>query len=216
MRVSGIWRCKLMMEGAGKGGEFFRNFVTANINWFTSDTEKSPLTVTSDYITYISGQEINFEARLYDNVYTPVSGAEITLLIDNDPASKIIFQETKPSLYTGKLSGLKPGKHSFNTVAFLDGKRYAECTDTFTVQNFSIEMLDPVPNTKLMQTIAARTGGIDVTFSEIDSILTQIKPKIRMERSENKHYLHLNPLMPLLIVLLLTVEWSIRKYRGMI
>jgi len=216
MPISGIWRWKLMMEGTGKGGDFFNNFVIGTINWLTSDTETSPLTVTPDYTTYLSGQEINLEARLYNNVYVPVAGAEITLVIDNDPASKIIFQETKPATYTGQLNGLKAGKHGFNTVAFLDGKRFAECADTLTVQNFSLEMLDPLPNTNLMKTIAARTGGISVTSSGIDSILTHIKPEIRTERYEDKHYLHLNPLMPLLIVLLLTVEWSIRKYRGMI
>jgi hypothetical protein len=67
-----------------------------------------------------------------------------------------------------------------------------------------------------MNSIAVQTGGLSVTPSGVDSMLTQIKQEKISERYENKHYFFLNPLMPLLIVLLLTVEWSIRKYRGMI
>lgn len=216
MPISGMWRWQLMMEGAGKGGAFYKNFVLGAINWLTSDVDTSPLTVTSDHRTYLSGQEITFEARLYDNVYSPVSGAEITLVIDSDPASKIILQETKPSVYTGTLRSLEGGEHSFKAIAFLDGRRFAESTGAFTVQNFSLELLDTTVNKELMRTIAARTGGLSVTPSGIDSILTQIKPEIMSERHENKHHFYLNPLLPLLIVLLLSVEWSIRKYRGMI
>ena len=77
-------------------------------------------------------------------------------------------------------------------------------------------MLDPKPNTDLMRTIAARTGGISVTASGIDSVFSHIKPEIITERYENNYHFHMNPFIPLLIVLILTLEWSIRKYRGML
>ncbi|MFC1541334.1 hypothetical protein ACFL50_02655 [Candidatus Latescibacterota bacterium] len=216
MPVSGIWRWQLMMEGAGKGGGFFRSFVDGNVNWLTSEAESSPLNVKTDRTVYLGGQEINFEARLYDAVFSPVGGAEVTIEIDNNPASKIILSETQPSVYTGTLKSIDSGEHAFLSTAFLDGRLFAESTGSFTVQNFSLEHLDITVNRELMRSIAERNGGINVSPSGIDSVLSRLETQIITERSESKHNIYLNPLMPLLIVLLFTVEWSIRKYRGMI
>ncbi|MFC1490853.1 hypothetical protein ACFL6K_06550, partial [Candidatus Latescibacterota bacterium] len=216
MPVSGIWRWQLMMEGAGKGGNFYGNFVSGSVSWLTSDAESSPLNITTDRTSYLGGQEINFEGRLYDAVYSPVGGAEITLEINNDPASKIILSETSPSVYTGKLRNMGNGNHVFRSTAFVDGRLFAESSGDFTVQDFSLELLDSSVNRELMRNIAEKTGGINVSSAGIDSVLAQIKTEIISERSESKHNIYLNPLMPLLIVLLFTVEWSIRKYRGMI
>ncbi len=216
MPLSGIWRWQLMMEGAGKGGSFYSHFIKGAVNWLTSETETSPLTVTTDKAVYLGGQEIRFEARLYDNVYSPVSGAEITLTIDNNPSSKIILNETLPAVYTGTLKGPEAGMHRYIAVAYLDGEHFAKSSETFMVENFSLEMLDPEPNPGLMGIISSRTGGISVSPSGIDSILTRIKPETITERYENIYNFHMNPILPLLIILLLTIEWSIRKYRGMI
>ena len=216
MPLSGIWRWQLMMEGAEKGGSFFSHFVKGAVNWLTSETETSPLSVTMDKAVYLGGQEIKFEARLYDNVYSPVSGAEITLSIDNNPSSKILLKETLPAVYTGTLKGPEAGMHRYSAVAYLDGKHFSKSSDTFMVENFSLEMLDPEPNPELMGIVSYRTGGISVSPSGIDSILTRIKPETITERYENTYNFHMNPILPLLIILILTIEWSIRKYRGMI
>lgn len=213
--LSGIWRWQLMMEGAGKGGSYFSHFVHGTVNWLTSETETSPLTVTTDKTAYLGGQEIQFEARLYDSVYSPVSGAEITLTIDNNPSSKMILKETRPAFYTGTMRGPETGMHSYSALAYLGGKQYAERSDTFMVENFSLEMLNPEPDPELMGIIATRSGGISVTTAGIDSILTRLIPETITERYENTYDFHLNPIIPLVLILILTIEWSLRKYRGM-
>ena len=216
MPVSGIWRWQLMMEGAGKGGSFYGSFVSGTIDWLTSEADISPLNVTTDRTTYLGGQEINFDARLYDAVYSPVGGAEITLEIDSDPESKIILRETRPSFYTGTLRSIGSGEHVFRATAFLDGRLFAERSGGFSVQDFSLELLDATADRELMRAIAERTGGLNVSPAGIDSVLARIETEIITERSESRHNIYLNPLMPVLIVLFFTVEWSIRKYRGMI
>ncbi len=216
MPLSGIWRWHLMMEGAGKGGTFYRDFVIRAVNWLTSETETSPLTVATDQGTYLSGQEVQFEARLYDDIYSPVSGAEISLVIDGEPSSKIILQETKPAVYTEALRRMGEGDHVFTAVAYQSGIRTAETTGTFSVQRFSLEMLDVTPNPAVMGAIAAMTGGISVTSAGVDSILTLFPPVFENERTEEKYSLYLSLVMPMGMILFLTIEWALRKQRGML
>lgn len=214
--LSGIWRWRLMMEGAGKGGGFFDSFVRGTVRWLTSENEASPLVVSTDAGSYLSGQDVRFEARVFDTVFTPLSGAEVTLAVDNNPALKMVLEETGPGLYTGSLRSIPPGNHTFSAAASVEGRRYAGTSGTFAVERFSLEILDPSPDPVSMAAVAAATGGIAVTAAGIDSVLSRIAPRTVTEREERVHRPALNPLMPSLIVFLLAVEWFIRKRRGMI
>jgi hypothetical protein len=216
MPITGIWRWRLMMEGAEKGGGFFDSFVRGTVRWLTSETETSLLAVTTDSGSYMSGQDVRFEARVFDTVYMPVSGAEVILTVDNNPALKTVLDETQPGLYTGSLRSLPPGRHAFSASASIEGRRYADAAGTFEVERFSLELLDLSPDPACMAAIAANTGGIGVTAAGIDSLLSRISPRTATEREEHEHHLALNPLTPSLIIFLLAVEWFVRKRRGMI
>ena len=77
-------------------------------------------------------------------------------------------------------------------------------------------MLDSSPDPELLGQIARKTGGISVTPAGIDSVFSRLQPRIESERREENHYVALSPYLPFLAVLLLAIEWAIRKQRGMI
>jgi len=214
--LSGTWQWRLMMEGAGKDGSFYERFVTSTANWLTAGPETSPLNITTDRTAYLAGQDITFEARLYDTIFVPVSGADITLTVDDDPSTKIKLRETQPAVYTGTVRGPGAGPHRYSAEAYLNSMQYAMNTGAFTVEDFPLERLDPSPDTAVMGAIAAKTGGISVTPAGIDSVFSRIEPETLRERSENTYHLYLNPLIPFAVILLLVIEWSLRKYFGMI
>jgi hypothetical protein len=216
MPVSGFWRWRLMMEGAGKSGAFFDTFVRGAVRWLTSEAEISPLTVVTDTKTYLGGQEIFFEGRVFDAVYRPVSGAEVSLTLDGDSSRRVILDETRSGVYTGSALSAVPGDHSWAATAYLDGNRHGEASGKYTVESFSLELLDSSPDPESLRALAERTGGLPTTAAGIDSVLQRLTPRSVAEREERERYLALHPLLPGLIILLLSVEWFIRKRRGMI
>jgi hypothetical protein len=146
----------------------------------------------------------------------PVTGAEINLTMDNDSAQKVILEEKKAGIYTGVSRSTSPGEHTYHASAFVNGKRYAEQKGSFGVENYSLEMLDSTPDPQLLGELARKTGGLAVTAAGTDSILSRIKIQTTGERGEKDYPIALNTLIPILVILLLTVEWIIRKRRGMI
>lgn len=216
MPFSGVWRWRLMMEGAGKGGALFDTFVRGAIRWLASETEMSPLTVVTDAESYMGGQEVRFEGRVFDTVFMPVPGAEVSLTLDNDTARKVILEEKQPGVYEGAAQTASPGGHSWSANAFVGGKQYATASGKFTVDTFSLEMLDSSPDPETLGAIAHRSGGLAVTSAGVDSVLSKLKPRMVTEREEAEHHPTLSPFLPALVILLLAVEWFIRKRRGMI
>ncbi len=216
MPVSGIWRWRLMMEGAGKSGAFFDTFVGGAARWLATEADGSPFTVSTDANTYLGGQEAFFEGRVFDAVYQPLSGAEVSVIIDGDVSRKAILAETRPGVYAGSVRSATPGEHAWAATAFVDGKHHGDASGAFTVENFSLELLDLAPDHETLRSIASNAGGLAVTVAGIDSVLEQLTLRSFSERHEREHHLALHPIFPGMVILLLSVEWFIRKRRGMI
>lgn len=216
MPVSGIWRWRLMMEGAGKGGAFFDTFVRGAVRWLAAETELAPLNVATDAKSYLGGQEVQFEGRVFDSVYRPVSGAEVSLVLDGDTARKVILEETRPGVYTGSAQSAAPGEHSWAASAFVESRRHGDASGKYTVEPFTLELLDTTPDPGALGALAAKSGGIAVTAAGVDSVLGRLAPRTATERSERAHHLALHPFLPGMVIFLLAAEWLLRKRRGMI
>jgi hypothetical protein len=159
---------------------------------------------------------VRFEAHVFDTVFAPLPGASVMLTVDDNPALKTVLAETRPGIHSGSLRAVPPGHHTFAAEATLDGRRYADAKGEFDVEPFSIEALDPNPDQETMARIASANGGIAVTAAGIDSVLALIAPKTVTEREERDSHPALSPILPALIILLLSAEWFLRKRRGMI
>lgn len=216
MPVSGIWRWKLMLEGTGRNETFYTSFVTGAVRWLTAETSISPLDVSTDKRTYLGGEEIKVTARPHDAVYNPVSGAEVVLVVDGNPATKTILRETAPAEYTGVLRGITTGDHTLSVTAFSNDVPLGEQVSDITVQAFSLEQLDMRPDFRLMSSLAEKTGGIALTAPDIGRLLPLLKPNEFTERREDRY--PVRGRLPLLIfaIALLAIEWSIRKRLGML
>jgi hypothetical protein len=214
--VSGLWRWRLMMQGAGRGTLFFDTFLRGTVRWLASETDMTPLTVTTDAGSYLNGQEVRFEARIFDSVYMTVSGGGVTARVDNDPALNTVLDETGPGIYKGAIRGVPPGAHTWTASSTVGGSRYADATGTFTVEKTSIESLDFTSDPATLGALASRTGGLTVTMAGIDSLLGRLPSGTTSERGERDHPFALNPIAPAIAIALLTLEWFLRKRRGMI
>jgi hypothetical protein len=215
MPISGFWRWHLQMVGAGRSG-FFSAFMIGTVRWLTTDREGSPLTVTTDRETYLGGERIRVEARLYNAVRRPVTGAEIRVVVDGDPGLTVFLDEAEPAMYTGTLPGLSAGTHTFRAVAYRDGSEFAAAEDTLAVSPTSLEQFDRSPDPVLMGAVAGRAGGMSVTTSGIDSVLAVVSPGTITERRESEHRPARGAVLLLAIMVLFATEWFIRRRRGMV
>jgi hypothetical protein len=214
--VSGFWRFPLMLESMGEGRGVFDTVMVRLLRWLTSAQQSSMLSVTTDARTYLSGETVFFDGRLYDDVYTPISGAKISVTLDNDPSRRILLEETSPAVYSGEFHSVGTGSHIYSAEAHLDGELIAETEGEFDVQEFSIEMLDPSPDHALLATLTENHGGIMVSPGGLDSLAALVEPGETIERREEGLAVTRNPFLPGLAIALLAIEWILRKQRGLL
>ena len=216
MPFSGMWRWRLMLAGAGRDAGFYDAFVLGVLRWLTTAEDLSPLVVSTNAPRYLGGEEVVFDARLYDAVSAPIEGADVWITVDSDPRTRRRMEETKPGLYSDTARGFTPGIHRYSVEAFTGAQRYAEARGAFITDAQTIEKIDTSPDHATMASLAGQTGGLSVTASGVDSIRAAITPRISSERTESERNLTLHPLIPLAIIVFLTVEWILRKKWGLL
>ena len=103
------------------------------------------------------------------------------------------------------------GRYEFDATALLYGDTVGVYSGEFTVESFSLEMASSAPDYKLTQRIAEITGGAAYNIDNINDFSENLTldPYIETELSQIR--LFGMPALLVIILILLCVEWGLRK-----
>ncbi len=212
----GMWRWRLQDYQMTGSHNDFDQLVEKMVVYTSLQTNKERLHVTTRHI-YRLGENVVIEAELYDDNYEPVNTPEVSLELRSDlksSAQQYAFNRSGNG-YSLPLGTLEPGQYAYTASTTLAGKRYI-ASGNFIVEDINLEQVNHVADHALLNTIAQTTGAQMLYPDQLDQL-----PQLLAERDDLKSvvYAHtrytelLNlPLLFILIVLLLAVEWGIRKW----
>ena len=212
----GMWRWRLQDYQMTGSHNDFDQLVEKMVVYTSLQTNKERLHVTTRHI-YRLGENVVIEAELYDDNYEPVNTPEVSLELRSDlqsSAQQYAFNRSGNG-YSLPLGTLEPGQYAYTASTTLAGKRYT-ASGNFIVEDINLEQVNHVADHALLNTIAQTTGAQMLYPDQLDQL-----PQLLADRDDLKSvvYAHtrytelLNlPLLFILIVLLLAVEWGIRKW----
>lgn len=207
------WRGKAYRDSGNF--EDFDEFTGKMIQYLASSKRKERLSV--DYKSfYNSGEKIIFQAHYFDETYVFDPRAKI--------AAKVVEKTSKKSRdypfllknnrYELNLSGLEAGEYNYSVE--VEGKNLTQSGE-FTVVEFDIEKQFLNANYKKLQKIATE----EVFYLDQQEELLQKLLAENQFKPVQKSKTTTSPLIDwwyllIIIALALSVEWFMRKYRGMI
>ena len=153
------------------------------------------------------------EAELYNENFEPINKPDVKVKVGKE---EYVLNRSGNGYYLN-LGTMEPGVYSCVAKTSYNGEEMS-ATSSFVVEELSLEELNLVANHSLMNTIAQTTGGEMIYPSQLKDL-----PKKLQERGDLKPiiYSHMKyadllglPWLLVLIVLLLGVEWIVRKYNG--
>jgi len=176
-------------------------------------------------VNYEAGDAVDLRVRLRDEQGRTITTGHPTVTLSRDgkkiASIPLTADENSGGAFRGKTSALAPGDYEVR----VDAGRLVPATDdmpvTFHVQrkggDSSSELAELTCNEELLKQMAHASGsGEFFREEEADKLLTQLDPlsKGRIEESETVLWQSWFWFIP--VILLLTVEWTIRKRTGLI
>jgi hypothetical protein len=218
----GIWRWRLMAQRAPVTSGFFGAFLTNVVQWLTAPEDRGPVIVKTVKDAFVAGEPIGFEGQVYDPQQHPLDDADVRVMVRHGAGTmETIFAAAGNGRYEGMVAGWgEEGAFPYVATATRGGIPVGSDSGTVRIGGVQQEFLETRMNAPLLRELAERTGGAFLhqeAFGRIGELLVRQPSFVSTEETEAAEYhLRNRPLPAAAIILLLALEWFLRKRSGMI
>ncbi len=217
MAANSTWRWSMWLAGTGRGNYPYGRYWQQLFNWLVNAPDLKQITVAPEKAVYRQGEEILVQATVLDEFYRYEETAAVSLTVQ-EPNGKT--QAANSLMYSGNgiyettIPAEKPGRYILNVTAEKGAKHLGAASNFVTVNAATSEEYDIFQNEKVLKEIAAVSGGSYCDSGNMEELVRVQKPVREESTVQIKEPLYDSPLFFILIVLLLTVEWYLRRISG--
>jgi len=217
--ASGVWRWKL--QTATKQVNIFDSFIHNSMKWLKSFEEQKQVSIKTTKKLYALGEPVEFSAEVYDASYNPVNDAEVKISIKHeDQKDEIILNSLGSGLYEGTYQTTQTGDFAFSGTASRNNKELGSDGGSFNIGEVDIEQLNPNMDYEFLSSLANNTGGRFFFYpdmNELYPVLKNIQQNASKEKTEiSEIRLWSSEWLLIIVIILLGIEWFIRKQSGML
>jgi hypothetical protein len=214
----GLWKWRLFDYLQYENYDVVTELVNKSIQFLSTKEDKRRFRVSTSKNLYKENEQISFDAQLYNDNYEMINDPDVFLTIINEGGKEFKYAYSRANnFYTLNIGMLPAGKYRYIALTNHSGE-VMESKGDFSVQNIQLELYDLTARHDLLKGLSEKYGGeLSLAGSSsnlADKVLSnsKIKPVI-YQSTETKSVINFKWLFGL-ILLLLSLEWFIRRYMG--
>ena len=201
--------------------DFWEDLLNNIIKWTAAQPDEELLNITPAEPVFQLGEPVVLNGFLRNESGEPEENAVIDMVLDSDNIDerRYVMSNESGGRYQLEIGNLPEGSYRFTGMAKRGDREIDTRTGQFTVGGVNREYLDTVRDDDLLRFIAQVSGGQFLPHERAEDLFAILDEQIgfeqRLETTSETLSLHRNPLWFILVILLLTLEWGIRKYRSL-
>ncbi len=214
----GIWRWRLMEYAEYKEQALTSELIGKTLQYISQKEDKRQFRAFTNKNTFKENENILFDAQLYNANYEQINDPEAYLTVTNEKGEKFEYTFSKSNNYYFLDGGRFPeGNYEYVARTSFNNKNLT-ASGKFNVQSILKEQFDLTAKHNLLYNLSEKYGGQVIypdqinTLQEILASHENIKP-ILYQKAETKSVLDLKWILAA-IILLLAIEWFVRRYFG--
>ena len=212
------WKWRLQSHIDNQSFDKYDVFIDKIIQFLATSTSRKSLVVTHESF-YNSGEAIVINAQYFNKNYEFDEKARLTITVTNAETKQTKNYDLLKgnNSFSANLDGLQAGKYNFTVKELNSNNAYSS---HFEILDFDIEKQFVNPDVVKLKQLALQTNGKAFFQNQVDDL---IKTLIENQdyKSIEKNVSTKTPLIDwvwllILITVLLTTEWFVRKYNGLL
>lgn len=215
MLADGFWKWRMQEFATTDGSTTFDDLLLKTIQYLSTKVDKRKFKFYPESNTYFENQTVKFHAEIYNQIYERVYGQQVQVVVSNDNGFRKEYNFTPSSAYSRlEASNFEPGLYNYQAKVTLNGKPET-VYGKFSVKELQLEELDQVADFNLLRQLAYNTEGkfyadAESSLADIDNF--QLKGIIHSQE-DIFPIIHLKWILFVLLILV-SIEWFVRKYNG--
>lgn len=213
----GIWKWRINEYSRTNASDGFAELVQKVSQFLVVKQNSSALRIAMPN-RFQKGTEIRIKASFYNESLESITTPKIMFELTDESGKKSNYQfAEKQNGYQLPLGIWPPGKYSWIAKTEFGGKKYAK-SGVFVVEDIDIESIDTRANHTLLRQLSTNSNGKFYTLANYKSLLLDIAQRediVEMGYQEKTYDDLLDfAWLLLLILLLLSLEWFLRRRSG--
>jgi hypothetical protein len=192
------------------------------VQWLAAPEDDRPVRIRPASTVFEGGEHVEFYGQVYDQSSQPVTGAtvDIDVRTPNGDILPFAMRSIGSGRYRADAGTLPEGTYTYSASASSDNQDLGADRGTFSVGALALEFRDTRADAALMRQLAIRSGGEAVFPTDVAALASamvasgDIAPRQRVVTSSIRLW-HRYPFLAVIMVLL-TLEWFMRKRRGLV
>ncbi|MBK0380745.1 hypothetical protein [Mucilaginibacter segetis] len=214
----GLWRWQLAGYQTYGNHHAVEELLTQIVQYLTANANRNRFRVYPAKQVFDEGENILLNAELYNDALQLINTPDVSINLKNQNGKNYSFLFTRSGQsYQLNAGSLPVGDYTY-AANVKNGKEQYSAKGIITVKPLNLEARQSTADHALLRSISARSGGQMLYPSQIDQLAGLIRKNenIKTVVYEDKHYSELIDIkwVFVLIVLLLSTEWFIRKREG--
>jgi len=213
----GYWRWKINDFKLNDSFENFNELINKVLQHLIIKEDKSKFRLYYDKESN-ENENIVFEAEVYDDNYNLNNDNDISLLLVNSKNEEYqyVFNKKKEKYYLD-LGNLIPD--TYKIFAKVEKRNY-EKKGVINIKPINVEFLNKIANHQIMNDLSEISGGESYSLANLNLLINNLnkdKDNFVYTRYEDKLIQLIDyELILLILLLLISFEWFVRKYNGLI
>ena len=216
--ATGIWKWFLYQNTRENADKPLTELFQQYIQYLCIKDDKRRLKLQKNNYLFDETEDVQFSASFYDKNYKPAKEANLQMtVVDSEQKEYQYSFIERGDLYKMNVGQLNPGEYKYKVSARL-GDEIHTLNGNFTVKELNLEFKQPVARHQSLHHLASEHNGRLVNTQQLDGLVEELissetmKP-IRHEKAEITELIH-NKWFFALLLLMLTTEWILRKFKG--
>ena len=220
LMVTDSYMFDMLLRGIGNYSKTWNKTLLQGIDWLSIHDAPSQLNVTTDKQLYSQGEKVIFNAVVYDEYYEPMEDIDLQVFLKEDSNLEEEYQFDMVSLsigrYSGEFSSNSSGRYEYRAVAKKGEIDVGEIRGEFRIEEYSPEFAVLGRNETILVNIARNTGGTYIPYELFELDLMKIEEGVYHKKLTAEFRVWNDVRLMLLLLILLTAEWILRKRGGLL
>lgn len=213
----GLWRWRMRDYAEHQNHNLFNELISKTVQYLSVKADKSFFRVYTKKIIN-ENEALDFTAEVYNQSYELVTDPDVTLVLKDEKGKSYNYTFTKKqTMYSLSAGQFPAGEYSYEAKVKYGDKLYTK-SGIVIIKEIVSEKINTVANHQLLYQMAKQSGGKLFYKGQMEQLQKEI---LASENIKSITYSHkqLTDLVNLqwifyIILLMLSIEWFLRKYNG--
>lgn len=216
--AEGLWKWRLFDYLQHENHNIFEELMGKTVQYVSLKEDKRKFRVSTDKNIFSENEAIIFDAELYNESYELINDPDVSMVIRSSDGKEFPFTFDKTNqAYTLNANAFPVGNYTYQATVSSSGE-VLTYNGQFSVEPIQLEVYETTADHGMLRLLSEKYGGQMISPAELGTLPGMIAEKgtvkpIIYETTRNRSVINLKWIF-LVLAVLLTLEWFLRRYFG--